>query len=183
MVTMQPKFKASSWNLQLLDLVSMCTVHRYFSTSEYLTPKLIRAGFTPVPSPKSLEVDPCNLNRREHGSSNLPLHTRSQVPSHSRSIHAISAVETMEVGTYHFTHGPKSQVTRGQSVQSQLLRAWKLGLTTSHGSQVLSPQVWHGCLHGNTFWRWGLGLVLRVWVKQKPRPNLQHNPTQIQTMF
>ena len=33
---------------------------------------------------------------------------------------------------------PKSQFTRGQSVQSQPLRAWKLGLTTSHGSQVVS---------------------------------------------
>ena len=33
--------------------------------------------------------------------------------------------------------GPKSQVTWGQSVQSLLLRSWKLGLTTLHGSQVL----------------------------------------------
>ena len=34
---------------------------------------------------------------------------------------------------------PKSQFTRGQSVHSQLLRAWKLRLTNSHGSQVVSP--------------------------------------------
>jgi hypothetical protein len=32
----------------------------------------------------------------------------------------------------------RSQVTWGWSVQSQLLREWKLGLTTSYGSQVLS---------------------------------------------
>ena len=38
-------------------------------------------------------------------------------------------------------------------MQSQRLRAWKLRLTTSHGSQV-----WHGCLHGITFWTWGSGL-------------------------
>ena len=30
-----------------------------------------------------------------------------------------------------------SQVTWGQSVQSPQPRAWKFGLTTSHGSQVL----------------------------------------------
>ena len=29
----------------------------------------------------SLEVDPCNLSRREHGSCDLPLHTGSQVLS------------------------------------------------------------------------------------------------------
>ena len=39
------------------------------------------------------------------------------------------------------------------------------------GSQVLSPksQVWHGWLHGNTFWRWGLGLVLRIGLSKKLR--------------
>ena len=34
--------------------------------------------------------------------------TGSQVPSHLRSICAISTVESMEVGTYHFNRGPKS---------------------------------------------------------------------------
>ena len=67
-----------------------------------------------------------------------PVSHRSQVPSHLRSIHAISTVESMEVLTYHFTQGPKSQVTQGQSMQSQPLRPWKLGLTTSHG--VPSPK-------------------------------------------
>ena len=47
------------------------------------------------------------------------------IPSHMRSIHPISTVESMEVGTYHFTHGFPSP-------KSQLL---------------------HGCLHGNIFWR------------------------------
>ena len=35
---------------------------------------------------------------------------------------------------------PKSQFTRGQSVQSQPLRAWMLGFAISHGSQVVSPK-------------------------------------------
>ena len=34
-----------------------------------------------TPSPKSLEVNPCNLSHLEHGSWDLPLHTGSQVPS------------------------------------------------------------------------------------------------------
>ena len=37
-----------------------------------------RAYLHRVPSPKSLEVNPCNLSRWEHGSLDLPLHTRSQ---------------------------------------------------------------------------------------------------------
>ena len=66
---------------------------------------------------------------------------KSQVSFHLRSIRAISTVERMEVGTYHFTRipSPKSHFTGGQSVQSRPCRAWKLGLTTSHGSQVRSP--------------------------------------------
>jgi hypothetical protein len=62
----------------------------------------------------------------------------------------------------HGVPSPKSQVTWGQSMQSQLLRARKLGLTTSHGVPSLKSQVWHGCLHGNTSWRWGFVLVLGV---------------------
>ena len=67
-----------------------------------------------------------------------------------------------------------SQVTWGQSVQSQALRAWKLGLTTSHGIPSLKPQVWHNCLHGNTLWRWGLGLVWRVGSSKKLDLTFQH---------
>ena len=32
----------------------------------------------------------------------------SQVPSHLRSIHAFSAIESLEVGTHHFILSPKS---------------------------------------------------------------------------
>ena len=64
--------------------------------------------FKMIPSLKSLQVNPCNLSRREHGSWDLPLHTgpkfKSQVTF--RSILAISTVESMEVGTYHFTKVP-----------------------------------------------------------------------------
>jgi hypothetical protein len=41
-----------------------------------------------------------------------PVRTRSQVPSHLRLIHAISTVESMEIGAYHFTQGPKSLVPK-----------------------------------------------------------------------
>ena len=44
----------------------------------------------------------------------------------------------MEIGTSHFTRGPSSK-----------------------------SQVWHGRLHGNTFWRGGLGLVLTIGLNQK----------------
>jgi hypothetical protein len=86
-----------------------------------------------VLSLKSIEVNPCNLIRWEHRSWDLPFHTASQVPSPLKSIRAILAVESMEVGIYHFTWSPKSQVNWGQSVQSHPLRAWKLGFAISHG--------------------------------------------------
>ena len=43
----------------------------------------IRAMSHMVPSPKSLEINMCNLSRLEHGSCNLPLHMgpMSQVPN------------------------------------------------------------------------------------------------------
>ena len=64
---------------------------------------------------------------------------------------------------------PKSQFTRGQSVQSQPLRAWKLGLTTLHRSQV-----WHGCLHGDFLFEVKLETCVENWVKQKARLKSQH---------
>ena len=70
----------------------------------------------------------------------------------------------------HWVPSPKSQFTWGRSVQSQLLRAWKVGLTTSHMVRSLKSQVWHGCLYGNAFWRWGLQLVLRVGSSKKIDP-------------
>ena len=56
----------------------------------------------------------------------------------------------------------RSQVTWAQSVQSQPLRTWKVGHTTSHGFPSLKSQAWHECLHGNTFWRWGLSAMSKV---------------------
>ena len=109
----------------------------------------IRASSHGVPCPKSpshLRSILCNLNCWEHGCWDFPLYTWSQILS----------VKSLEV----------------IPVQSQLLRAWMLGLTTSHG--VLSPksQVWHGCLHDDTYWRWGLGFVLRVGLSKKLDPTL-----------
>jgi hypothetical protein len=40
----------------------------------------------------------------------------------------------------HKVPGPKSQITLGQTVQSSLLRAWKLGLTTSQRVPSPSPK-------------------------------------------
>ena len=90
----------------------------------------LRAAPHGVPSPKSLEVDLRNLNRWEPGSWDLPLHMGSQVPSRLRLICAISVVESMEVGTYHFTWRPKSQVWRGCLCGINSLR-WGLGVGSS----------------------------------------------------
>ena len=54
------------------------------------------------------------------------------------------------------------------------LRAWNLGLATSH-----TVQVQHGCLHGNTFGRLGSGLVLRVGPIEKLDPTLNTSPANI----
>ena len=79
----------------------------------------------------------------------------------------------------HKVPSPMSQVTWHQSMQSQLLRAWKLGLTTSHRVSSPKSQVWHGWLHDNTFWRWGLGLVLRVKSSKKLDPTLNPSSTNV----
>ena len=82
-----------------------------------------------------------------YGGDNIdgPVHTRSQVPSHLRSIRAISAVESMEVGTYHFTRG----------------------------TQVLSPNydmdAYMATLLGGE-----LGTCVRSGVHQRAIPNSQH---------
>ena len=63
----------------------------------------------------------------------------------------------------------------GQSVQSQQLRAWKLGLTTSHMSQVLIPSMiwmptWQHILEMK------LGTCVENWVEQKLDPTLNTSP-------
>ena len=81
--------------------------------------QLLRAwklGLTPshrVPSPKSHEVNPCNLNCWEHGSWDLPLHTRSQVLS--------------------------SRLQWGQFMQSQLVESMEVGITIQ---EVISTCAW-----------------------------------------
>ena len=56
----------------------------------------------------------------------------------------------------------------------------KLGLITSHGVPMCpKSQLWHGCLHGNTFWRWGLGLVLKEGLSKKSDPTLNTSPANI----
>ena len=95
--------------------------------------------------------------------------------SHQR-IHLFSNGSMVAVELLRLVSSPKSQLTWGQSERSQPLRARKLGLTTSHGVSSLKSQVWHGCLHGNMFWRWGEGLVLRVGssLMLKPTLNISH---------
>ena len=85
-------------------------------------------------------------------------------------IHAHAFTYTWPISVKVGSHGipsPKPRVTWGQSVQSQMLRAWKLGLTTSYMVPNPKSQVWHGCPHGKSFWRRGLGLVLRVGLRAR----------------
>ena len=55
----------------------------------------------------------------------------------------------------------------------QLLRAQKLGLTISHVVPSPKSHVRRGCPRGNTFWKCGLGLVLRVGSSKKTRLKYQ----------
>jgi hypothetical protein len=48
-----------------------------------------------------------------------------------------------------FTLGTKPLNPKALEENPQMLRAWKLWLTTSHGISPLRSQVWHGYLHGN----------------------------------
>jgi hypothetical protein len=94
-------------------------------------------------------TNPCRLHI--HFCVHLPKSSSHRVPSPLRSISTILAVESKEVG----------------------------GFTTSH--KVPSPkfQVWHGCLYGNTFWRWGLRLLLRFGSSKKLDPTLHTSPARI----
>ena len=59
--------------------------------------------------------------------------------------------------------------------ENNVMGCWELSLRASlHGVPSPKSSVWLGCLHGNTFWRWGLGLVSRVWWSKKLDPT--HNP-------
>ena len=53
-----------------------------------------------------------------------------------------------------------------------ILMVENMKVWTCHFKWVPSPksQVWHGCLHDNTFWRWGLGVVLRVGLRNNLDP-------------
>jgi hypothetical protein len=87
--------------------------HNEYIGPYFLSHVVLRFSPSDLPgvlSPKSLEVNVCNLNCWEHGHWHIPLHTKSQ--------------------------------------------------------------VWHGCLHGNTSWRWGLWLTLRVVLREKLDPTL-----------
>ena len=64
-------------------------------------------------------------------------------------------------------------------MQCKPLRAWELGLITSLGSQILRPKYDMDAYYGNTFWKGGLGLVLRVEYSQKLDPTLNTSPTNI----
>jgi len=58
---------------------------------------------------------------------------KSQVPSHLRSIHAILAIESMEVGTYHFTQGSKYDMDAHMTLfgGEAWEMCWELGLAKS----------------------------------------------------
>ena len=58
-------------------------------------------------------------------------------------------------------------------MQSYHLNAWKLGLTTSHESQVLSPE-YDMDAHMEPFLEGMLGTCNESWVERKARPNKLH---------
>jgi hypothetical protein len=81
--------------------------------------------YTRVPNPHAPEVNPCNLNRWDHGLEvGTYYYTWVPSPSHLRSIRAISTVENME---------------------------WKLDIITSHGvpSMTWMP-TWQTLFWGET---------------------------------
>ena len=61
-------------------------------------------------------------------------------------------------------------------MQSQLLRAWKLGLTTSHKSQVLSPNYDMDTYMATLFGGEAKDFMLRVGSSQKLDPTLNPSP-------
>jgi hypothetical protein len=69
-----------------------------------------------------------------------------KVPSHLRLIRAVLAVESMEVGTYHFTWGPKS----------------------------MSPKYDMDAYMATFFWEVRLETCGEGWAEQKARLNSQH---------
>ena len=144
--------------------VNMCDLSRWEHRSWHLS---LHTGSQVLISYSSLEVTLCNPSRWEHGSWDLPFHMGPQVLrsrfTWRQSVRS-QPLRAWKLGhaISHKVSSPESQFTWGQSMQSQPLRAWKLGLTTSHGVPSLKSQVWHGCLHGDTFWRWGSWLVLGV---------------------
>jgi hypothetical protein len=121
-----------------------------------------------VLSPKSLEVNLFNFSRQEHGSWDLSFRSGSQVLSYVVIMWLLFLIGSLDlIGIYVVWWGfgklpccllgpltrvpsPKSWVTWGQYVQSQLSKAWKLGLTTSYG--VPSPKVYE--CYVVTFFNW-----------------------------
>ena len=71
--------------------------------------------------------------------------------------------------------GPKSREVNPCNLNRWERGNWDLPLHTE--SQVPSPrsQVWRGCLHGNTFWKWGLDLCCEL--GQAKSYNLTLNPS------
>ena len=68
-----------------------------------------------------------------------------------------------------------SRVPWGQSMRSQPLTTWKLGLNY-HFTWGPESQLWHGCLHDNTFLEVRLGTCVTSWAEQK---NWTHLSTQV----
>ena len=61
-------------------------------------------------------------------------------------------------------------------MQSQPLRAWSLGRTTSHMVPSLKSQGMTRMLTWQHFLEVRLGTCVESWVEQKVRPNPQHKP-------
>ena len=123
------------------------------------------------------------------------------VPIHLRLHHAILTVDSMEVGTYHFTHGPKSQVpSMTQSTWQHVLEAGlgsglvlRVGLSKNLdrtlNTSPMNSVAWN--IHSNVFLRlksWDFACMHRgdllTWVGLGTlgphcEPTLSHNPEHI----
>jgi hypothetical protein len=84
------------------------------------------------------------------------------------------AVVEILLGQVHTVLSPTFEITLGQSVQTQLLRAWKSGLTTR--SQVVSPKYDMGA-YMTTLFEGEAHDNIESRVKQKTMLNMTFNVT------
>jgi hypothetical protein len=87
-------------------------------------------------------------------------HRRVDLDTISSSVWTYGNLSGWEHGSWDLSLHTRSQVTWCQSMQSQPLRAWKLGLTTSHGVPSIKSQVtWCQFVQSQPLRTWRLGFT------------------------